>query len=223
MEEIMMCKNILVTGLVIALMFSATGWATQLTVTDAQHFPAPGADDVDRGDDLATLLLDGDTGTFSYTTASFSINANGEQRIGFALDGLTEVNRIRIQKFYGILDHWYYYTTDTDAAMVDRTWLPVTGLTNGHEGAELITMNPTYAYVGGNQVIGEWHPDWYSLTFDAVNATGIALGFLTNTDAGSAGDLHLGISEAELYIPEPTTMGLLGLGSLALLRRRRKA
>ena len=196
-----MYKKILVAVSFIALMISVPAWANEkLEISSAEHFPAPGSADRDRGDNLTALLLDGDVNTISYTTSSYSTNAHGEQCIGFALSESAEVGRLRIYKFYGALDNWIYYTTDTDTDLGQRTWQPVTGLTNGYMGTELVNLW-SGGGISGNQIIGDIHNGWYSVVFDAVNATGIAIGFLTNADAGSAGDLHLGIGEAELYAP----------------------
>jgi hypothetical protein len=215
-----MYKKILVAGTVIALMVSAPAWAIQeLNISWAQHFPAPGAVNRDRGDDLTALLLDGNVGTGSAMTASFTTNIHGEQCVGFDLSGLAVVNRLRMYKWpeYGGCDIWVYYTTDTDSDLGQRTWQPVTGLTNGYEGTELITLHSTYGSISGNEIFAELHTGWFSVTFDPVYATGIAIGFLMNEYIGATNN-HVWIYEAEIYdettswasVPAPAN-GALGV------------
>ena len=197
-----MYKKLLVAGSVIALMVSASAWAAneQLAISSAQYFPPPGAVNRDRGDDLTALLLDGNLGTASAITSAYTINAHGEQCVGFELSGLSEVTRLRMYKApaSGGLDMWVYYTTDTDSDLGQRSWQPVTGLTNGYGGTELITLNGTYGSISGNEIFAELHTGWLSVTFDPVYVTGIAIGFLMNEYIGAANN-HVWIYEAEIY------------------------
>jgi hypothetical protein len=197
-----MYKKLLVAGSLIALMVSAPAWAIQeLDISKAQYFPAPGSDNRDRGDNMTALLLDDDTNTFSYTTSGYTSNANGEQCVGVSLGAPGEVSRVRIYKapVYGGLDIWVYYTTDTDADLGQRTWQPVTGLTNGYEGNELIDLPVPGTTVSGNKIEGELHTGWFSVTCDPVYATGIAIGFLASPLVGNPDFLHVQLHEWELY------------------------
>jgi hypothetical protein len=172
----------------------------KLEISTAQYFPAQGSEDRDRGEDVTALLLDDNLSTVAHTTSSFTTNAHGQQCLGFTLSIPTQVGRLRINKFPvgGGLDIWVYYTTDTDLDLGRRTWQPVTGLTNGYEGTELITLRSPEASVSGNKIEGELHDGWFSVTFDSVYATGIAVGVLSNPNIGNE-YLHLGLREAELY------------------------
>lgn len=197
-----MYKKILIAVSLIILMVSVPALAIdKLELSTAQYFPAPGSDNRDRGDNLAVLLLDGDAATGSATTSGFTSNANGEQCVGLALGAVGEVSRLRMNKepIYGGLDIWVYYTQDTDADLGQRTWKPVAGLTNGYEGNELISLGFAGATVSGNKIEGELHTGWFSVTFDPVYATGIAIGFLASPVVGNVDYVHVWLYEAELY------------------------
>ena len=173
----------------------------ELEISSAQHFPAPGSEDQDRLEALTALVLDDDLNTVGILTRSGTTNKHGQQCLGFDLSVPAEVSRLRINKqIYsgGGLDIWVYYTTDTDANLGRRTWKPVTGLTNGYLGTELITLGYSKASVSGNKIEGERHDGWFSVTFDPVYATGVAMGFMGNATIGTE-YLHPLIREAELY------------------------
>ena len=173
----------------------------ELEISSAQHFPAPGSEDQDRLEALTSLLLDDDLNTVACLTRSGTTNKHGQQCLGFDLTVPAEVSRLRInKKIYhgGGLDIWVYYTTDTDADLGRRTWKPVTGLTNGYLGTERITLGYSEASPSGNKIEGERHDGWFSVTFDPVYATGVAMGFMGNATIGTE-YLHPLIREAELY------------------------
>ena len=87
------------------------------------------------------------------------------------------------------MDLQVLYTTDT-GPLNERTYQPVSGLTNGFNGTELI--NATAVDSSTATVLGEIHQfstdGWFSLTFNEVNATAIALGIAK--PAGSANPVH---------------------------------
>jgi alpha-L-fucosidase len=177
------------------------GAIQELEISSAQHFPAPGSEDQDRLEALTSLLLDDDLNTVACLTRSGTTNKHGQQCLGFDLNVPAEVTRLRINKeIYhgGGLDIWVYYTTDTDADLHRRNWKPVTGLTNGYLGTELITLGYPEASVSGNKIEGDLHDGWFSVTFDPVYATGVAMGFMGNATIGIE-YLHPLIREAELY------------------------
>lgn len=128
----------------------------------------------------AALAIDQDLGTVSYITAS---GTTGAQRAMFDLGSLKPVNRLRVAKLGDIdglpgsdvMDLVIEYSVDF-GELPERTYYPVAGLANGYQGAELIkatAVNP------GGTIENDTHnyaaDGWYSVTFDAVNATALAI------------------------------------------------
>ena len=81
------------------------------------------------------------------------------------------------------------YTTDS-GAMSGRSYSLVTGMTNGFMGTELldaVAVNSNGTVVAENQSLVE---GWASLSFNAVNATGIAIGFQSAASTYNHMKLH---------------------------------
>jgi hypothetical protein len=113
-------------------------------------------------------------------------------------------------------EEWYHI-----AATYDPTKMEV--FVNGESvGTRTPTSEPG-AYDGSLVYIGRWGSFWFDGQIDEVRISDIARSaewILANYRLqGSPTDfLEFGAPQT----PEPTTMGLLGLGALALLRRRRR-
>ena len=198
---------------VIARTFSdlvgAPGDPNLATITGIAVFrDVPGSDGgVDNTRSDSHLAFDGNSGTWSYLTPAFT---DTPQMLAMDLGSLTNLNRIRVDKFGdtdgaggssgtpGIapvdqMDLQLMFTTDA-GPLSTRTFLPVTGLTNGFGGVELIDADS----VAGSLVDNDRHEGVYSLTFDTVAATGLALMF--SRDAGDTQDFtHYRAREIELF------------------------
>ena len=128
--------------------------------------------------------------------------------VALDLGSATSVNRIRLAKVTnqvtgsGIVEPMnvqILYTTDT-GPLNERTYQPVSGLTNGFNGTELI--NATTVDSSNATVLGEIHQfstdGYFSLSFDAVNATAIA--YVISKPDGSANPyINYPVFEFELY------------------------
>lgn len=189
------------TLLAVALLASLTvdwAWAVQITITSVQGFP-----NGRTSDDPPANAVDGDINTFTWTTASGNLENPSHLAIGFAS---TSVNRIRLWKDnasgYGfspnIKDLTIQYTADTAVPLSSRTWVTVTGLTNGFLGTEL--LNATAVNSNGT-VTGDVHNSaagdgWAALTFDTVDATGLRISFSV---PGGSGVNHYRVGEFEAH------------------------
>jgi hypothetical protein len=157
----------------------------------------------DRGDTAASF--DGNVASFSYLTAS---GTTAPQRIGIDLAIETDVSRLRVSKRSDVdglgdpVDHvdlQLLFTSDS-GPLEQRSYLPVTGLTNGYSGGELIdavAVNPADATVDDDMHDFDTF-GWYSLTFDTTPATGIALEFVRDPD-DDVDFNHYATNEFELY------------------------
>jgi hypothetical protein len=133
-----------------------------------------------RGDQQ--LAIDGSPGTFSYLTPSAG---NGPYQVGLNFgEGSTRVNRLRVAKnedadgTRGAVDRMdlaLHYTTDTGPLWL-RTWHRVSGMELGFGGEEIPLVDSSSA---DGRLFGEktdyYKNGYYSVTFDAVEATGLAL------------------------------------------------
>ena len=152
---------------------------------------------------LPANAIDGNTATFTWTTESFASAAPSYLGLGFAAPAA--VNRIRLFKDNDsggagpvsknlVIE----YTTDAPSTpLASRTWRRVTGLVNGFQGSELmfaagVASNGT---VAADNHIGAAN-GWASLTFDAVSATGVRVGFSNTTTLGQN---HYRVYEFEVY------------------------
>jgi hypothetical protein len=170
-------------GFVLAAFFLLAGTSSlaQLPIQDIQlfNFVALPKVSTDRGDQA--LAIDGNPNTFSYLTPSYSI---GPRFAGLDFGSLQTVNRIQIQKYSDVdgagspvdpMDLQLLYTTDS-GPLKDRHYQPVSGLTNGYLGNELITADSVNS--ADATVNLDTHNGTYSLSFNGVSATGLALKYI---------------------------------------------
>ena len=195
--------------------------ATALPIAGHQVFTAPTPKVVqldNRGDE--DKAIDGETGTWSFLTPS---GTTGERIAAVDLGGSEQVNRLRVAKWGdtddggsgagapGIapidnMDLQILFTTDT-GPLESREYAPVGGLTNGFGGTELINADAVNAV---DATVDNDHHDfsadgWYSLTFDAVDATGLAI--LFSRDAGDSSPFtHYRTFEIEVHRVSPATL-----------------
>ncbi|MEZ5354361.1 MAG: hypothetical protein R2762_17125 [Bryobacteraceae bacterium] len=154
-------------------------------------------------DNVPGNAIDGNTATFTWTTAAFNNVNPSYLGVGFAAP--SAVNRIRLYKDAdsggaGLLakDLTIEYTASpASAPLASRTWTRVTGLVNGFRGSEQMSASSVNA---DGTVTGDSHDStrngWASLTFDAVNATGLRIGF---SNAAPLSMNHYRVYEFEAY------------------------
>ncbi|MEX0868021.1 MAG: hypothetical protein WD030_11740 [Pirellulales bacterium] len=168
-----------------------------------------------RGDE--GNAIDGDITTSSYLTPGGN---DDPSTFGLDLGGTTTVDHLRVAKFgdidgngsapgfgtFDTMDLRILYTTDS-GPLNSRAYSPVSNLTNGVHASELIMsrdgVNSAAATVGRefhNYDSGLAVDDhgWYSLTFDDVQATGIAVEFAKNLE-NSTNFTHYRSYEIQLH------------------------
>jgi hypothetical protein len=164
-----------------------------IAITGVQAFP-----NGRTTNDLPANAIDGNTGTFTWTTNAYNTSAPSYLAIAFAG---TTVNRIRLWKSPDGGGGESYknlvieYTTGTAADLSARTWTQVSGLRNGFEGQELMRVESVnaYGYVTGDRHDSVNGDGWASLTFDPVQATGLRIGF------SSPGLVHYRVGELQAF------------------------
>ena len=184
-----------------------------------------------RGDELNAI--DGNVNTWSFLTPAFT---TGPHLAAFDLESLQSIERIRVAK-QGDTDQagsgsgtpglapidsmnlQILFTTDT-GPLNQRNYRPVSGLTNGFAGTERIEaagIDPENATV--DRDVHNFATDgWYSLTFDTVEATGLAILFsrdsgdtaawthypINEIQARGLGGALVAITDVEVFQPPPT-------------------
>jgi len=182
--------------------------------------------------DVPSQAIDGSIYTYTWSTESFTTTSAS---LGLELPGLTDISRIRLWKdkntgdpavINGRKDLIIQYTTDTYPILSTRTWVNVTGLSNGYQGTENFVA--TSVNSNGTEA-GDYHDSpngdgWGSLTFNPVQATGIRILF-SKTSGETYTYMHYRVYEFEVYgselpsVPEPTSIAIFSaLGSLGVVR-----
>lgn len=180
--------------------FTVTGTSTggsKITPTAAAGWP-----NGRLSNNLPPNAIDGSLSSFTWTTESF--NSVNPSYLGIGFDATT-VSRIRIYKDNnaggpGLIAKNLtveYTTSPSSTPLSARVWLPVSGLTNGFQGVETILATS----VNSNGTVTADNHDsavngWASLTFNAVNATGIRIGFSNATPISVN---HYRVYEFEAY------------------------
>ena len=178
--------------------------ASPLTLTGAAGWPNGRA-----SNNPPSQAIDGNTGTYTWTTESFN-NATPSY-LGVSLAGASPVSRIRLFKdadtgSVGVYPKNLtieYTTSDPSIPLSSRVWTAVTGLANGYNGSELMTAT---AVNSNGTVAGDSHNSlangWASLTFNRVNATGLRVGF-SNRPGDPVTVNHYRVYEVQVYNDAP--------------------
>ncbi|MEX0586070.1 MAG: lamin tail domain-containing protein, partial [Pirellulales bacterium] len=162
-----------------------------IPIVAIDQFAGPGGIDRDAND--AAAAIDGNLLTVANLTTAGTDRSHGPQRVAVDLGAATLLNRLRVFK-NGDLDgvtelaNWpdltdlrILYTTDA-GPLDQRTYLPVSQLTSGYNGAEPIKS--TLVEYATGRVHEDRHDGlaegYYSLTFAAVAATGLAIEFTSS-------------------------------------------
>lgn len=159
-------------------------------IVGVEYFPGPGG--ANRPGLPAWYAADGDLSTITGFTEGYTFGTtHGPQRFGLSFDAAT-VNGIRINKPSDIdgagdgadaVDLKIFVTTDR-GPLASRTWVPVTNLTNGYNGANMMTagaVNPAGTVTADchNSTLDD--AGYFALSFTPVpGATGLAVEFYPN-------------------------------------------
>jgi hypothetical protein len=153
-------------------------------------------------DNVPANAFDGTTTTFTWTTPSYSNVNPSYLGVGFAPANVARIRLFKDNDSGGsgpiakilVIE----YTTDPPSTpLPSRTWRAVTGMANGFQGSELMSgarVNPKGVVIGDNH--NSPASGWASLTFDAVNATGLRVGFSNATPLQYN---HYRVYELEVY------------------------
>ncbi|HET9225375.1 MAG TPA: hypothetical protein VFR31_01795 [Thermoanaerobaculia bacterium] len=182
---------ILMAGLALVLAASPAT-ADRISITAVQAFP-----NERMWDDPPQHAIDGNAGTFTWTTPAYN-TAYSYLAIGFPK---TRVSRIRLWKTPDGGGGENYknlvieYTADTTSPLSARSWRRVSGLQNGFNGQEVMRADSVNA---DGSVTGDRHDSvstqgWASLSFNAVEATGLRIGF------SSPGLVHYRVGEFQAH------------------------
>lgn len=177
--------------------------ASKLALTSVETFPNPRT-----SNDLPAAAIDGNTGTFTWSTEAYNVVHPSFLAVGFAE---ANVGRLRLWKAPDggggelVKNLTVQYTTGT-GPLSARTWSNVAGLANGFGGAELLKATAVNA---DGTVTGDVHDspagDGYaSLTFTPVRATGLRIAFANPNPASTCSSVpgtcnHYRVGELEVY------------------------
>jgi hypothetical protein len=215
------------TAFILGTLLAATLTLASVPEAAAIGFTAIEISASPRGDESSAI--DGDTGTFSYLTAS---GTTGEITAFLDLGAPTDIGGLRFGKFLEDIDGLFFNdpdhndltirisTTPTPTPLASRIYAPALGLTNGDNGSELLLLDGGTVNPLTGTVTQEFGPaGFYSLRFDnVIGATAIAFSF--GPSIGESGQFtHYPVSEfqaldpsAAAAVPEPATLSLLVLG-----------
>ena len=174
--------------------------------------------------------IDGDTSTYTWSTESFT---TAESSVGVDFGAEYSLGHISLWKAEdggggpNIKNLVIEYTTDAvGVALSARTWTAVSGMVNGFNGAEFMTATSVNS---DGTVTGDVHNSltsgWASLSFDAVNATGVRIRFSTP----SGGFNHYRLAEFTAFegdpigVPEPATFWMIGASACSLVWMKLRA
>jgi len=190
--------------------------------------------------------IDHDLSTPTFVTAPFT---TGSATIHFDLGGPKDIIGFRWLKVNSDTDGggnpvdpmdlvFRATTTSIATSLTSRTYVNVTGLTNGINGTELLHFDTSGTGGGINSATATAVREngggvnngltqaqaFYSVTFDMiVGATGISLQFQPN-DLGVTGFTHYnGFEFQPLLAPEPTGLALLAGMALPMIAHRRRS
>ena len=172
-------------GLVLAILLLvavAEAVAVKIPVTSVAGFP-----NGRTSNDPPSNAIDGNPGTFTWTTEVSNTAAPSYLAVAFTPNHSTPVNRIRLVKDnnggggQNVKDLQIEYTSD-EGPLENRRWQPVFSMVNGFQGTELLNATTVN---GNGTVLGDVHTGSASLTFDQVVATGLRIGFRNPSSAGT--------------------------------------
>lgn len=165
-------------------------------------------------DNVPANAIDGNLSTFTWTTPAF--NSVAPSYLGVSFAASASISRLRLYKDNDsggagpVAKNLTieYTTSPASTPLSQRTWIPVTGLTNGFQGTELMIATA----VNSNGTVSADNHDsakngWASLSFNAVSATGIRVGFSNVT---SLAQNHYRVYEFEVYGGGTTGVGATG-------------
>lgn len=222
-----MCRVFLaVSAVLISTVSTGLAQQSKVSISDIEVFLDNGTVN-NRGDE--DNAIDGNINTVSFLTNSGELNPN---TVSLDFGTAVTVTRLRVAKngdtdgtasgAPGLapidnMDLTILFSTDS-GPLESRTYQAVSNLTNGFQGTELInagTVNSVNGTVDNDHHDFTADGGFYSLTFDPVSATAVAIRF--TRDAGdTAGFTHYSAFEIEVYdagaiVPTLTEWGIFGL------------
>ena len=203
--------RVLVVLALAGVLFPPFGVASTASAATSAQITITGSTGVPNrvGDNETSLAVDGDTATGTFTTPSGTLN-DSPAYLEFAFDS-TPVNHIRLYKNneYGPHDLTIEFSTDTDPLAEGSTWAPVSGLSNGFAGSELLnagSVNTDGTVTGDVHDSSPGSDGWASLTFDTVTATALRIAF---TSTGSNNHYRVFEFEASFSLTAAISVGSL--------------
>jgi len=143
------------------------------------------------------------------------VGAGGQLPTGLSFD--INVNPNSTVGLNGTFPEYGYFQVFTRDASYNDNGTPDMLVNGIDEGGGFQLGNPTYSTSGTDA--GTW--DHVYVPLSGVNQTIRGLTFQLYNNSAITGTVNYNIDNVEIFVPEPASLGLLGLGIPALLTRRR--
>jgi len=210
-------KIVSVISLLLLAAASPAYGQTTVPISDIEVFAASNPSiNLDRTDFFhVDKAIDGDLTTLSFLTPSGNTL---EAIVALELSTPSTVNRFRVNKFQSDTDDnggtdsmdLQILVTIDSGPLSTRNFVPVSGMVNGYQGAELINAS---SVVSNGSIIGDVHDPvngtFWSVTFDALPVTAVAMRF--NKVSGPGGPfVHYPVGEFQIFGPSPGATVIAG-------------
>jgi hypothetical protein len=143
------------------------------------------------------------------------VGAGGQLPTGLSFD--IEVDPNSTVGLNGTFPEYGYFQVFTRDDSYNENATSTLFVNGNNEGGGFQLGNPTYSSTGTDA--GTW--DQVYIPLSGVNQTIRGLTFQLYNNANITGSVNYYIDNVQIYVPEPASFGLLGLGVPLLLKRRR--